>query len=46
MTQRGVDYCIHCNGENLKTARISELGTSYTKVRCMDCGESWPMPRD
>jgi hypothetical protein len=43
---RGKDYCISCNGDNLKSTSCSEFGTSYTKVRCMDCGESWPMPCD
>lgn len=41
---RGRDYCPYCNGENLKTARLIELGTTFTKVRSMDCEESWPMP--
>jgi transcription elongation factor Elf1 len=41
---RGSDYCPHCNSENLKSTTCTELGTTYTKVRCMDCEESWPMP--
>lgn len=42
MAKPRMDYCRNCyEEENIASTRMSELGRSFLKYRCMECGETW-----